>query len=175
LEIELEILGWEPAFCGGAILQFDGRNQQVGPLEYDIFAMKLAILLEQEFLEIFANRTETSDLMEHEGSPQTRDLVGHVQGVVSIRFEGKPAQEPARVRRDIGIDEFVQVMEHHLDEKEDEVSVRFTSTKSNTILQFVNRGMRCQKEVSESVRIKTPLVSRSTDRPIPPSARDLVP
>jgi hypothetical protein len=62
-----------------------------------------------------------------------------------------------------------------LDEKEDEVSVRFTSKKSNMVLQFVNQGMRCQKEVSESVRIETPLVSRSTNGPIQPSARDLVP
>jgi hypothetical protein len=67
---------------------------------------------------------------------------------------------------------YIVMAGHYLDEKEDEVSVRFTSTKSNTILQFVNRGMRCQKEVSESIRIKTPLVSRSTDGPILPSARD---
>ncbi len=132
-------------------------------------------MLDQEFLEMFANCAETPNLMEYEGGPQTRDLVGCVQGVVSVRFKGKSAQEPARVHRDIGIDEFVQLMEHHLDKKEDEVSVRFTSTKSNMILQFVNQGMRCQKEVSESVRIETPLVSGSTDGPIPPSARDLVP
>jgi hypothetical protein len=91
LEIKLGILGWEPAFCGGAILQFDGRNRRVGLLEYDIFVRKLAVLLEQKFLKIFANCAETPNLMEYEGGPRTRDLVGCVRGVVNVRFEGKSA------------------------------------------------------------------------------------
>jgi hypothetical protein len=41
LEIKLGILGWEPAFCGGAISQFDGRNWQVGPLEYNFFCKEI--------------------------------------------------------------------------------------------------------------------------------------
>ena len=69
MEIKLVILGWELAFCGGTFSQFDGRNWQVGPLEYKNFARKLAVLLKQEFLEMFGNRAETPDLMEYEGGP----------------------------------------------------------------------------------------------------------
>jgi hypothetical protein len=75
----------------------------MGPLEYDIFARKLAVLLEQEFLEIFANCVETPNLMEYKGGPRTRDLVGHMRGIVSVRFKGKPAQEPTRVCRNIRV------------------------------------------------------------------------
>ncbi len=63
----------------------------MGPLQYDIFVRKLAVLLEQEILEIFANPAETPNLMEYKGGLQTRDLVGCVQGVGSFRFKGKPA------------------------------------------------------------------------------------
>jgi hypothetical protein len=54
--------------------------------------VRKTILLEQEFLEIFANRTETPGLMEYKGSLQTRDFVSCVQGVVSVGFKGKTAQ-----------------------------------------------------------------------------------
>jgi hypothetical protein len=63
----------------------------VGPLEYDIFVRKLAVLLKQEILEIFANPAETPNLMEYKGGPQTRDLVGCVQVIGSVRFKRKPA------------------------------------------------------------------------------------